>query len=71
MLKSANNYQNPVRQTDPLLSSVSINIIYLSFNGSSLKFFHLIIFEIGSKLDQVLLHNVPHSIMGFHFKIQI
>ena len=27
---------------------------------------HLIIFEIGSKLDKMLL---PHSIMGFHFKI--
>ena len=60
MLKLTNtNYQNPVRQTDPLLSSVSINIIYLSSNGSSL---HLIIFEIGK---------LPHSIMGFHFKIQI
>jgi len=37
MLKLTNiNYQNPVRQTDPLLSSVSINIIYLSCNGSSI-----------------------------------
>jgi hypothetical protein len=34
MLKLTNiNYQNPVRQTEPLLSSVSINIIYLSCNG--------------------------------------
>jgi len=24
-MKSTNNYQNPVRQTNPLLSSVSIN----------------------------------------------
>ena len=68
MLKSTKNYQDPVRQMEPLLSSVSINNIYLSCNGSSLKIFHLLIFEIGSKLDKVLL---PHSIMRFHFKIQI
>ena len=54
--------------TDDNSGSVSINIIYLSCNGSSLKNFHLVIFEIGSKLDKVLL---SHSIMGFYFKIQI